>query len=111
MIEKTIIDYLKGALGVPVYAEVPKTIVYPFVVIQKTGGSRKNFIYHSMFAVQSYDTTMLKSAQLNERVIDAMYEAEKLNELCSVSLNSNYNYTDTTNKRYRYQAVFDIYHY
>lgn len=110
MIETTIIKYLRGALGVPVYAEVPKDIKYPFVIVQKTGGNRKNLIYHSLFAIQSYDTTLLKAADLNEKVIDSMFEAVQENKICKVSLNSNYNYTDTTNKRYRYQAVFDIFH-
>lgn len=29
----------------------------------------------------------------------------------SVRLNSDYNFTDIEMKRYRYQAVFDIYYY
>jgi hypothetical protein len=32
-------------------------------------------------------------------------------DVLSVELNSNYNYTDTSTKEYRYQAVFDIRHY
>lgn len=111
MIESILIKNLKSELGIPVYAEVPKDIKYPFCIVSKSGGNRKNFIYHSMIIVQSYDATLLKAAELNERVIDTMYELEKLKEICSISLNSNANFTDTTNKRYRYQAVFDVYHY
>ena len=39
------------------------------------------------------------------------YNAIALEQIVSVSLNSDYNYTDTTTKEYRYQAVFDIVHY
>jgi hypothetical protein len=31
-------------------------------------------------------------------------------EVTKVTLNSNYNFTDTTTKEYRYQAVFDLYY-
>ena len=32
-------------------------------------------------------------------------------EVASCRLNSDYNFTDTTKKQYRYQAVFDIVYY
>lgn len=111
MIEATIISYLTEKLGINVYAEVPKEIEYPFVVVTKTGGNEKNKIYHSMFAIKSYDVSLLKAAQLNERVIEAMDMLIENAQIGKVSLNSNYDNTDTANKRYRYQAVFDIYHY
>ena len=34
-----------------------------------------------------------------------------LGAVAKVDLNSDYNFTDTTTKTYRYQAVFDIVHY
>jgi len=34
-----------------------------------------------------------------------------LNEIGKVKLNSDYNFTDTVTKQYRYQAVYDISHY
>ena len=34
-----------------------------------------------------------------------------LDEIASVKLNSDYNFTDEETKQYRYQAVFDIKHY
>ena len=37
-----------------------------------------------------------------------MYDLIELDEITSLHLNSDYDYTDTTIKKYRYQAVFDI---
>ena len=54
---------------------------------------------------------MQKTAELNEQVKDAVDGLLSQNEIHSVRLNSDYNYTDTTTKQYRYQAVFDIGHY
>ena len=34
-----------------------------------------------------------------------------LGDIARVELNSDYNFTDTATKTYRYQAVFDITHY
>jgi hypothetical protein len=54
---------------------------------------------------------MYKAAKLNDDVINAMNDLIELDDICRVELNSNYNYTDTETKEYRYQAVFDINHY
>ncbi len=42
----------------------------------------------------------------NETVKLAMDSLDELAEVCRVQLNSDYNFTDTASKRYRYQAVF-----
>ena len=54
---------------------------------------------------------MYDAAALNEEVILAMQNLIEVDDVTHVELNSNYNYTDTTTKEYRYQAVFDITHY
>jgi len=48
---------------------------------------------------------------LNEAVKAAVEMLVELDDVSSVSLNSDYIYTDTESKKYRYQAVFDIKHY
>jgi hypothetical protein len=53
-----------------------------------------------------------EAAELSEEVVTLMcYGLVGLEEVSKVSLNSEYNYTDTVEKKYRYQAVFDIVHY
>ena len=54
---------------------------------------------------------MYEAAALNELVKTAADSLVTLDEIASAKLNSDYNFTDTTTKRYRYQAVYDIKHY
>ena len=111
MIEQTILDYLDDTLTEPCYMEEPEGID-TFVLLEKTGSSLSNYVYSATFAIQSYATSLYEAAELNEKVKAAMLTiADELNTVSKCNLNSDYNYTDTTKKRYRYQAVFDITHY
>lgn len=111
MIEKIILDYLNDELDVKVYMERPSKPTGKYVIMEKTGSSRFNMINRATLAVQSYADSMEEAAILNEAVKEKMYAAVRLNDVCKVSLNSDYNFTDTAMKKYRYQAVFDIVHY
>lgn len=112
MIEKIILDHLTAQLvTVPVFMEVPKDRPDTFVVVEKTGGGKTNHISRATLAVQSYARSMYNAATLNESVKAAMESAVELDELAKVTLNSDYNYTDTASKHYRYQAVFDVIFY
>ena len=111
MIEKIILDYLNNELDVPVFMEVPKYAPSEFVVIEKTGSSKQDFIYTAMITFKSYAPTMYQVAELNESVKTAMDNAATLPEISRSQLNSDYNYTNTQTKSYRYQAVYDIWHY
>lgn len=111
MIEKTMLDYLDNELNVPVYMERPADPPNQYVLIEKTGSGKRNHICDATLAIQSYAPSMYEAAVLNEAVKAAMESAMTLNEICRVSLNSDYNFTDTAMKAYRYQAVFDITHY
>ena len=51
---------------------------------------------------------MYNAAKLNEEVKDAMEKIIEYTEISKCSLNSDYNFTDTKTKSYRYQAVFDL---
>lgn len=111
MIEKTILDHLSGALDVPCMMERPANAPATFVLLEKTGESRENCISTAILAVQSYASTLLEAARLNEQVKTAMFDAVQLPGIAAVRLNSDYNFTDTAMKGYRYQAVFDVTHY
>lgn len=54
---------------------------------------------------------MYEAAKLNEELKEIVEQLVILDEISGVSLNSDYNFTDTETKEYRYQAVFDINHY
>lgn len=111
MIEKTVLAYLAQSLGVPVCMEEPERAPASFVVVEKTGSSQENHVTHSTLAIQSYAPSLYQAAELNELVKQAMEKLAALNEIGRSRLNSDYNFTDTASKRYRYQAVFDITHY
>ena len=112
MIEKTILDYLNGVLSVPCYMERPDVqIPTSYVVIEKTGGTIINQVERATLAVQAYAGTMYDAATLNEAVKAAMLNSISLGSISSCKLNSNYNYTDTSTKQYRYQSVWDVVFY
>jgi len=108
MIEEIIKDYLKSALEIPAIMELPESLPQKFVLIEKTGGSVENHIYSATIAVQSYAESLYEAAKLNERVKVAMDSITTLSDIGSCRLNSDYNFTNTSIKRYRYQAVFDL---
>ncbi|MBR1689397.1 MAG: hypothetical protein IJ713_01325 [Oscillibacter sp.] len=110
-IEEFIIDHLTGALDVPVRAEVPADPPEEFVLVERTGSSTVNRITTTELAVQSWAASLLEAAELNETVKAAMAAMLALGEISSVHCETDYNYTDTTTKHYRYQAVFAVVHY
>lgn len=110
MIEKTILDYLSANLTESCYAE-RNGQKGKFVIIEKVGGGQTNRIKRASIAVQSYADTMYEAAELNEKVKAVMDEAVALPNISSCKLDTDYNFTDTTTKKYRYQAVYDIIHY
>lgn len=112
MIEKVLLDYLNENLGnVKAFMERPERPPEEYILIEKTGGGVENMIYNSLITIQSFSDTLLHAAQLNDRVVKIVLNAIELPEITWVDLNSNYNYTDTGSKQYRYQAVFDVKHY
>lgn len=108
MVEETILKYLSEALDVPVRMERSGNEPESYVLIEKTGSSTTNHIESATLAIQSYATSMYAAAALNYRVKGAMKNSVNLPEISCCDCNSDYNYTDTTKKKYRYQAVFDI---
>lgn len=112
MIEKVIYDYLNDNLSLPVYSEIPKNPPTKFFAFEKTSGAQANHISNSTIAVRSYADSLYEAIQMNDELKEIMlYGLIECDEVISVTLNSDYNFTDTTTKKYRYQAVFDIYHY
>jgi hypothetical protein len=111
MIELIVKNYLSTKLEIPIVFEHQQNLPKKFILIQKTSGSRENFLNSSTVAIQSYAESMFESAKLNEKIKNLMYDLITISEVSKVKLNSDYNFTDTETKRYRYQAIFDIYHY
>ena len=112
IIEEIVRDYLsKKLILTPVRLELPNNPPDIIVVLEKTGSNEVNHIKSATFAIQSYSKSMLDAMELNEQVKQAMKDIVELDQIGACNLNSDYNFTDTTTKKYRYQAVFDITHY
>ena len=106
MIEIIVMEYLEDKLNIPVRLEKINDV--PSIFIEKTGGEETDFITTATFAIQSYGESMFKAAELNERVKAAMRDLVELKEVSSVKYVTDYNFTDTETKRYRYQAVYTV---
>lgn len=114
MIEKILYDYLNNFDGLlaSVYTEMPKTFPGKMYLIEKTGDSRKDQINTATITIQSYGGSLYEAMVMNEAIKEIMLnDFLSLDSIGSVKLNSDYNFTDTATKRYRYQAVFVITYY
>lgn len=109
MIEKILYDYLSATLSVPVCMQKPEKLTADeYVMIEKTGSSTANHMETATIAIQSYGSSLYGAALLNRTVKAAMRGALQLNEIAGIRLNTDYNFSDTATKQYRYQAVFVI---
>lgn len=112
IIEEILKDFLKEKLKLDVFLEYPKNYKKDdFILIEKTSSSNENRLLSATFAIQSYGESMYKAALNNEKVKEAMLFLANDKRIGSIKLNTDYNFTDLEMKRYRYQAVFDIYYY
>ena len=109
-IEKIVLKHL-SELNIPVFLEEPTKKPCEYLIIEKLGGRKINYLWQSTVAVQSFSETLSKTVELNEKVMEKMEHLIASDEVTKCSINSNYNFTETQTKRYRYQAIFDIYHY
>ena len=110
MIEKVILDYLNDNLANPSYTERSGQ-KGKFYIIEKVGGGETNHIKTSKFAIQSYADSMYDAALMNETLKAVMKDIVSLGSISSCKLDTDYNFTDTTTKKYRYQAIFIVVHY
>lgn len=108
MIELMIKNYLDNTLSVPAYLEEPRGKPNRYVLIDKTGSSEDNKIKRATVALQSYGESMYEAAKLNEEVKVLLDNIIYFEDISKAKINSDYNFTDTTTKRYRYQAVYDF---
>lgn len=113
IIEAEIIRYLQTALDTErVYAETPEDTSGDFFVIDKTGGGSTDHINAATIAIQSYGTSKLRAAELNENVKTAMEDIIYFSDgISDCQLVTDYNFSNISKKQHRYQAVFEITHY
>lgn len=108
MIEDIVIDYLDSELDVPVSSNAPQDQVACYVLVERTGGTEEDHICYATLVIQSYAPSKYLAAELNEKVKKAMKNIIALDSVFSAKLNSDYNFTDTTTEKHRYQAVYQL---
>lgn len=112
IIELVAKKYLEKNLDVPVAIDLSAiTAEKSFVTIEKTGSRKDNSVITSVLAIQSYGDSMYEASLLNERVKILMDNIAELDDICYSKIETDYNFTDTSTKRYRYQAVYDLVHF
>ena len=111
MIETVILNFVSAALDVPVRMEIPEDRPSRFVVLKRSGRGRESGLYAANLIAESHAQTLAQAAELNEQVKAVLDELETLDEISSAELATDYPVTDTGTKQYRYQAVYEIYHY
>lgn len=108
MIEEIIKNYLSDHLSVPIALTHPTDLPKTYIIFEKTSSTKLNHINSATIAFQSYAPSLYEAAKLNERLKKVIESMIELNSISGVHLNSDYNFTDTETKQFRYQAVFDI---
>jgi hypothetical protein len=82
-----------------------------YVLIERTGSSESDLIESTTLALQSYGASLYDAAVLNMAVKARIKQAVELPSVSAVYINSDYNFTDTETKRYRYQCVAVVTHF
>jgi hypothetical protein len=78
-------------------------------MVQKTGSTTRDRLTTAQIVVQSVTVqSKAQAARMNERLAGVMEGIVGTSGISACHLNADYDYTDTTSKRWRYQAVFDI---
>lgn len=111
MIELIIKEYLEKHLNIPVFYEYPEEDRPSFIIIEKLGSGGNQSLKNSLFAFQSYGQSLYEAACLNEKTKEIIGDIDTLEGITAAKLNSDYKFMDLARKKYRYQAIYDIYHY
>lgn len=108
MIELVIKEYLDKFVSVPVHLEEPIDKPPKYVLFEKTGSSESDKIKKATFAFQSYAESTYEACKLNEEIKTVLDNIIYHTDISKSKINSDYIFTDTQTKRYRYQAVYDF---
>lgn len=109
MLEEMLIAWLAQKTGAEVYGEVPEGHPASFYTVERTGSQTRNRITTATIAIQSWNSgSMYEAAEMNQTLKAKMGDLTAETEVSACRLSSDYNFTDTDSKYYRYQAVYNI---
>jgi hypothetical protein len=112
-IEQLVRETLEGVTHYPAYLEEPPAPRPPrYYLAARLGRSEENHISRARLAVQSYAPSLAGAMALNREAYGVMKNLLLCDPAVSrVSLVSDYDFTDTATKRYRWQAIYEITYY
>lgn len=94
--------------GVPVHFQVPSGPPDLYVLIEKVGSFRDHGLWTDSFAFQSCGKSLLEVMRLNQEIKEVLPGIVELDDFFRCECETDYNFTNTETKEYRYQAVFEI---
>ena len=109
MIETDVLEYLRQSISTPVYLERPDQEP-EYVLIEKIGKRKRDWITTDSFAFQSYAGSLVRAIEIDSAVQEAMDRFAETPGISACRLSSNYNFTDTRYRKYRYQCTYEITH-
>lgn len=109
ILEEFLIAWLARKTGYDVYAEAPEGHPVEFYLVERTGSRTVNRVTTVTVAIQSWQSmSMYMAAAMNEDLKTVMDTLVQEPEISACRLSTDYNFTDTESKYYRYQAVYNI---
>ena len=113
IIEKIVLDYLTSLKFKELVMPGSRYLVVPEdkILLVPDGQVLDVPCYTERPEEEPDSLSLYEAAVLNDKVKEAMRDIVKLPSVSSCELNSDYNFTYTAMKAYRYQAVFVITYY
>lgn len=92
-------------IGASAYAEVPPTRPTRFITIERTGGEQGRLFDRPTFAIQCWDETRAKAAQLASRTAQVLHDATSHPRVADLRVDALYNFPDPSSHTPRYQLT------
>lgn len=115
--------YQRGYLACPCYAEEPEEYDRPeaYHIIELTGEDGYDHVWTASMTIQTYGRTLLEASKLAKELRNAIrylneygLDNEELEmypgygDVGGLYVDTQYNWTDESTKRYRYQTIIEV---
>lgn len=108
MIDFIIKEFLEKNLEVKIFMVEPDLSLDKYVTFERVSNFKKDYLYTTTFAFQSWADTLYDAMILNEKVKEVLEKIDQEKEIMYSKFQNDYNFTDTETKKYRYQSIFEI---
>lgn len=105
-----VVSKLNTSMTVPVYGDEDEVTDSKYVLVEMIGMSEKNMVQKESLSFRSIAESRAAAYALNLTTMEKVKELIQFDEISGIHLESSYDSTDTTKKKYRYQCIFGITH-